>query len=82
MSDEYLDPSGNTAQFRAFAHSPRDGRPPAQPRVPGLPLMIGASGPGTTTGRPAPPPPPGSTCGARPGRAVRVDLFRYRLRHV
>jgi hypothetical protein len=41
MSDEYLDPSGNTAQFRAFAHSPETAAP-AQPAS-RLPLMIGAA---------------------------------------
>ncbi|MEV5819975.1 hypothetical protein ACFYMB_13295 [Micromonospora haikouensis] len=35
MSDKYMDPSGNTEQFRAFAHAP-EGAAPAAPasRVP------------------------------------------------
>ncbi|MFI0796172.1 MULTISPECIES: hypothetical protein [Micromonospora] len=36
MSDKYLDPSGNTEQFRAFAHAPEAGAPtaPAASRAP------------------------------------------------
>ncbi|MEU5938861.1 hypothetical protein ABZ807_06665 [Micromonospora sp. NPDC047548] len=43
MSDEYMDPSGNTEQFRAFAHAE-----PAAPAAPAevasrLPLLVGAA---------------------------------------
>ncbi|MFI1193351.1 hypothetical protein ACH4T9_08830 [Micromonospora sp. NPDC020750] len=42
MSDKYLDPSGNTEQFRAFAHTPEAGSPtiPAASRAP---LVVGAA---------------------------------------
>ncbi|SCE90895.1 hypothetical protein GA0074696_1597 [Micromonospora purpureochromogenes] len=40
MSDEYVDPSGNTEQFRAFAHS----EPAAPVEVASrLPLIAGAA---------------------------------------
>ncbi|MFJ6198289.1 hypothetical protein [Micromonospora sp. NPDC092111] len=39
MPDEYEDPSGNTEQFRAFAHP--DAAAPAQ-AAPRLPLLAGA----------------------------------------
>ncbi|MEV0153143.1 hypothetical protein AB0H57_05295 [Micromonospora sp. NPDC050686] len=38
MSENFTDPSGNTAQFRAFAHAPDDAAAPAPSR---LPLVIG-----------------------------------------
>lgn len=41
MPDEYVDPSGNTEQFRAFAHSP-EATVPAE-TASRLPLIIGAA---------------------------------------
>ncbi|MEH0843855.1 hypothetical protein V6U81_15830 [Micromonospora sp. CPCC 205711] len=41
MSDEYMDPSGNTEQFRAFAHSPEAAAPAATNSR--LPLIAGAA---------------------------------------
>ncbi|SCG33923.1 hypothetical protein [Micromonospora halophytica] len=40
MSDEYVDPSGNTEQFRAFAHSPDSAAAAEAPSR--LPLAVGA----------------------------------------
>ncbi|GAA2703045.1 hypothetical protein GCM10010429_08580 [Micromonospora olivasterospora] len=34
MPDEYVDPSGNTEQFRAFAHAPDAATPAAASRAP------------------------------------------------
>ncbi|MER5703878.1 hypothetical protein ABT023_18315 [Micromonospora sp. NPDC002296] len=39
MSDKYLDPSGNTEQFRAFAHEPEAGAPAASRAS----LVVGAA---------------------------------------
>ncbi|BCB87062.1 hypothetical protein [Phytohabitans suffuscus] len=36
MSDEYVDPSGNTEAFRSFAQGPEAEAPPSR-----LPLIIG-----------------------------------------
>ena len=40
MPDEYVDPSGNTQAFRAFANSPEPAAAPAAPASK-LPLIIG-----------------------------------------
>ncbi|MEV0805835.1 hypothetical protein [Micromonospora sp. NPDC050200] len=40
MSDEYMDPSGNTEQFRAFAHAEPAAPVKAAAR---LPLVVGAA---------------------------------------
>ncbi|WP_405104915.1 hypothetical protein OG559_16825 [Micromonospora sp. NBC_01405] len=42
MSDKYLDPSGNTEQFRAFAHTPEAGAP-TTPAASRAPLFVGAA---------------------------------------
>ncbi|MFF3864871.1 hypothetical protein [Micromonospora sp. NPDC001898] len=42
MSDKYLDPSGNTEQFRAFAHAPEAGAP-TTPAASQVPLVGGAA---------------------------------------
>ncbi|MFI9643639.1 hypothetical protein ACIG87_26895 [Micromonospora sp. NPDC051925] len=42
MPDEYLDPSGDTEQFRAFAHAP-DAASPADAAASRLPLLIGVA---------------------------------------
>ncbi|SCG53415.1 hypothetical protein [Micromonospora coxensis] len=39
MPDEYVDPSGNTEQFRAFAHSPESAAVADAPSR--LPLAVG-----------------------------------------
>ncbi|MGC5021570.1 hypothetical protein [Micromonospora sp. DT47] len=41
MSDEYVDPSGNTEQFRAFVHAPESATP--APTASRLPLIVGAA---------------------------------------
>ncbi|MFF5175493.1 hypothetical protein ACFY3U_23090 [Micromonospora sp. NPDC000089] len=41
MPDEYVDPSGNTEQFRAFLHAPETVAPAAAPSR--LPLIIGGA---------------------------------------
>ncbi|SCF11479.1 hypothetical protein [Micromonospora mirobrigensis] len=40
MSENYTDPSGNTEQFRAFAHTPEAAATPAPSR---LPLIVAAA---------------------------------------
>ncbi|MGC4803545.1 hypothetical protein [Micromonospora sp. DT233] len=40
MADKYVDPSGNTEQFQAFAHEP-DGAAPAAPVASRTPLLVG-----------------------------------------
>ena len=40
MAENYTDPSGNTEQFRAFAHAPEAAAPAAAPSR--LPLIVGA----------------------------------------
>lgn len=42
MPDEYVDPSGNTEQFRAFLHAPET-TAPAAATPSRLPLIIGAA---------------------------------------
>ncbi|MCX4470216.1 hypothetical protein OOK41_07850 [Micromonospora sp. NBC_01655] len=42
MSDKYVDPSGNTEQFRAFAHAPEAGGPTA-PDASRTPLVAGVA---------------------------------------
>jgi hypothetical protein len=42
MPDEYVDPSGNTQAFRAFANAPQPAAETAEPPSK-LPLIIGAA---------------------------------------